>query len=158
VREGRLQSSAAHKAIDQAACGVLCGIHLAKTQFAANDQQSTDSRAPASTVLEDTSVIRTRPYPVVLAAVAIFSALSVTSQQQPTETQSTTTTTSTTSTAPPPDASYPMTKQEMKAQRKQQKHEEKAAKARAKAAKADSKSTKEHDKATDEQEKAARPQ
>jgi uncharacterized protein YaiL (DUF2058 family) len=155
---GVSKAGAALKAIGQAACGVLCGIHLVKTQFAANDQQSTDSRNPASTVLEDTFVIRTRSYPVVLGAVAIFSALSVTSQQQPTETQSTTTTTSTTSTAPPPDASYPMTKQEMKAQRKQQKHEEKAAKARERAAKADSKSKQEHDKATDEQEKAARPQ
>ena len=51
----------------------------------------------------------------------------------------------------------PLTKDELKAQRKQQKHEERAAKANANAAKSQAKAKKEQDKSMQESEKAAAP-
>ena len=64
-----------------------------------------------------------------------------------------------TTNGPAPDAATgaPMTKSELKAQRKQQKNEEKSAKANAKAAKANEKSVKAQDKATNAAEKTQTP-
>ena len=62
------------------------------------------------------------------------------------------------STTQPTDASAPpMSKGEMKDQRKQQKANEKAAKAQAKSAKSQAKAMKAQDKATDDTEKAQNP-
>jgi hypothetical protein len=71
---------------------------------------------------------------------------STTTSTTPDGTQTTTTTTS------------PMTKGELKAQRKQQKEQEKSAKDNAKASKDNAKAVKSQDKATDAQEKAQQPQ
>jgi len=88
--------------------------------------------------------------PLAVSAQTPAGSVPVTSQTPVTPNGATTTTT-TTSTAPAADA--PLSKGELKSQRKQQKREEKSAKANAKAAKDNAKALKAQDKATDAVEK-----
>ncbi len=92
-----------------------------------------------------------------IAALALAATLAI-EAQQPASTPDRTQTPSTANNGQTPDAPpAPMTKSDIKAQRKIQKHEEKAAKANAKAAKRQSQAKQAQDKAQQEQEKAVAP-
>jgi hypothetical protein len=93
-----------------------------------------------------------------LAVGALAFAIAASGEQVPPVSQPLSAQASPTQVVTPASTAPPMTKSEMKAQRKQQKHQEKSAKANAKAQKDQSKALKQQDKAVDEQEKAAKPE
>lgn len=93
-----------------------------------------------------------------VVGLSFFSTLALAQQTAPVNSAPVTSQTTTTTTVQDSTDPVPMTKSEMKAQRKRQKQEEKAARANAKVAKDQSDVIKQENKSTDATEKANAPQ